>query len=63
MALEREGLAQPDDEHLQPIMKRLDEMQAAINDVRTPLAYADQLYVLREHIQMVRERLAAASRT
>jgi TRAP-type uncharacterized transport system substrate-binding protein len=63
MSLEREGLARPTEENLQRILHRLDEMQAAINDVRTPLAYADQLYVLREHIAMVRARLAAAPRS
>jgi hypothetical protein len=62
MALEREGLARPSEEQLQDIMKRLDDIQASINDVRTPLAYADQLFILREHIQMVRDRLSAANR-
>jgi hypothetical protein len=28
-----------------------------VNNLRTPLAFADQLYVLREHIGWVRDRL------
>jgi TRAP-type uncharacterized transport system substrate-binding protein len=62
MALEREGLAHPTDEEMQRILHRVDAIQASINDVRTPLAYADQLYVLRAHVQMVRDRLVSANR-
>jgi TRAP-type uncharacterized transport system substrate-binding protein len=62
MALEREGLARPTEEHLQEILGRLDDIQASINEVRTPLAYADQLFILREHIQMVRNRLSGHRR-
>jgi hypothetical protein len=37
--------------------RRLDEVDEAVNDLRTPLAFADQLYLLRSHVAMVRERL------
>ena len=59
MALERDMLAHPTPERKQEILKRLDEIQEAVNNMRTPLAFADQLYVLREHIGGVRNRLAA----
>jgi TRAP-type uncharacterized transport system substrate-binding protein len=57
MAIERDMLADPAPEHKQEILKRLDDIQEAVNNMRTPLAFADQLYVLREHISWVRGRL------
>ncbi len=57
MAIERDMLADPAAEHKQEILKRLDDIQEAVNNMRTPLAFADQLYVLREHIGWVRGRL------
>ena len=58
MALERDMLADPTPERAQEILKRLDDIREAVNNLRTPLAFADQLYVLREHINGVRNRLA-----
>jgi hypothetical protein len=58
MALERDMFAHPTPEHAREILKRLDDIQEAVNNMRTPLAFADQLYVLREHIGGVRNRLA-----
>ena len=58
MAIERDMLADPTPEHKQEILKRLDDIQEAVNNLRTPLAFADQLFVLREHIGGVRNRLA-----
>jgi TRAP-type uncharacterized transport system substrate-binding protein len=58
MALERDMFAHPTPERAQEILKRLDDIQEAVNNMRTPLAFADQLYVLREHIGGVRNRLA-----
>ncbi len=57
MALERDMLADPKPEHKKEIVKRLDVIQESVNNMRTPLAFADQLYVLREHINGVRNRL------
>ena len=34
----------------------LDEIRDAVNHLRTPVAFADQLFVLREHISGVRNR-------
>jgi TRAP-type uncharacterized transport system substrate-binding protein len=58
MALERDMFAHPTPERAQEILKRLDDIREAVNNMRTPLAFADQLYVLREHISGVRNRLA-----
>jgi TRAP-type uncharacterized transport system substrate-binding protein len=57
MAIERDMLADPTPEREQEILKRLDDIEEAVNNLRTPLAFADQLYVLREHIGWVRKRL------
>ena len=35
-------------------LKELDALDARVNRVRTPLAFANQLYILREHIGLVR---------
>ena len=65
MAIERDmTLARTHDDR-QTIAQRLDEIERAVNDLKTPLSFADQLYVLRDHVAMVRRRLdhvpAAAS--
>jgi TRAP-type uncharacterized transport system substrate-binding protein len=57
MAIERDMLGEPTPEHKQKIRKRLDDIQEAVNNLHPPVAFADQLYVLREHIVWVRERL------
>jgi TRAP-type uncharacterized transport system substrate-binding protein len=38
---------------------RLDELDARVERVTVPLSYADELYALRSHINMVRARLGA----
>jgi hypothetical protein len=35
----------------------LDEIEARVGQVTVPLSYADELYALRSHIDMVRARL------
>src|SRR5262249_18832486 len=61
MAIEREmSLARTDEErHL--IARKLDDIQRAVADLKTPLSFADQLYVLRDHVAMVRRRLSESS--
>jgi TRAP-type uncharacterized transport system substrate-binding protein len=39
------------------LMERLNQLDARAEEISVPLAYTDQLYALRSHIQMVRERL------
>ncbi len=56
MLLEREMLAQPDVEERQQLRRRLEDIEHSVNTLQLPLAFADQLYVLREHIGMVRAR-------
>ena len=57
MSIERDMLADPTPERKKEIRKRLDDIQKLVNDLHPPLAFADQLYVLREHIGWVRDRL------
>ncbi len=46
----RDPGARPRDEWL----AELDRLEARVNRIRTPLAFANQLYILREHIALVR---------
>jgi TRAP-type uncharacterized transport system substrate-binding protein len=42
-----------------PLLDRLDGIERRADALRLPLSFADQFYVLREHIDFVRQRLAA----
>ncbi|HXV09021.1 MAG TPA: TAXI family TRAP transporter solute-binding subunit, partial [Burkholderiales bacterium] len=46
-------------DELQGILKRLDEIEDAVNHIDTPLAYSENLYVFRQHIDLVRLRAQA----
>jgi len=39
----------------------LDRIEAAVDDIPTPLGFADRLYELRQHIELARRRLLSAS--
>jgi TRAP-type uncharacterized transport system substrate-binding protein len=39
------------------MLKQLDQIEESVNRLKMPLAFADQFYVLREHISFVRTRL------
>ncbi len=45
------------------LLRRLDAIEEAVNRMKIPVAFADQLYVLRDNIRFVRERIAEASDT
>ncbi len=40
------------------LLARLDEIESAVNRIPTPLAYAENLYFFREHVEVVRRRIA-----
>lgn len=42
---------------LRDLLQRLDETERAVNGIPTPLAYADNLYFFREHVEVVRRRI------
>jgi NMT1-like family len=64
MAIEREMRSTHTPEQKERVHARLDEISRAVSELRTPASFADQLYVLRDHVAAVRRRLdvtAAAS--
>ena len=40
------------------LYKQLDQLEAQVEKVSVPLSYAEELYALRNHIQLVRKRIA-----
>jgi NMT1-like family len=63
MAIERDITTAHDDAQKAPIAKRLDEIERAVEALKTPPSFADQLYVLRAHVAMVRHRLESGHYT
>jgi len=61
MAIEGGINGNPSPEQREELHRQLDEIQQAVNQIRTPLAFADQLYLLRSHVAMVRGRLDATT--
>jgi hypothetical protein len=58
MALERAALSQPTPEQRAELLKRLAEIEKTVITNKMPGSFADQVYVLRQHINFVREQLA-----
>ena len=54
MALERVAFAQTTAEQRADLLKRLDEIEKRVITVKLPGSFADQVYVLRQHIHFVR---------
>ncbi|WOB06825.1 TAXI family TRAP transporter solute-binding subunit [Piscinibacter gummiphilus] len=44
------------------LLKELDDIEHSVEHVSVPLSYADELYALRSHIQLVRGRLTVTER-
>jgi hypothetical protein len=63
IALERSMLSQPAPEEREEMLKRLDDIEAEVNKMKMPLAFADQFYVLRDHIGFVRGRYSNSGGT
>lgn len=61
IALERSMLAQPSPGERKELLTQLDDIETKVNGLKMPLAYADQFYVLRDHIRFVRDRHANRS--
>jgi TRAP-type uncharacterized transport system substrate-binding protein len=59
IAIERSALNEMTEDERAAVVGRLDAIEDSVNQMKMPLAYADQFYVLREHIGFVRRRLAA----
>lgn len=58
MAIERAALDPTTPEQRAALLARLDEVEKAVIGGKIPGAYANQLYVLRQHIKFVRKQLA-----
>jgi hypothetical protein len=58
IAIERDIFSDPTPEQKQEILRRLDRVEHVVNHIKMPLSFADQLFVLRSHVNMVRDRLA-----
>jgi len=62
MTIERAMLASPSPEDQAKLLQRFEAIEKAINELKTPPSNGDQLYVLRDHVRLVRERLLAMAR-
>jgi hypothetical protein len=62
IAIERGALDHSTEEERRALFAELDHIEESLDTLRTPLAYADAFYVLREHIGFVRARLTRAAR-
>jgi hypothetical protein len=58
MALERAAMAQPTSDQRTELLQRLDGIEKSVIALKMPGSFADQVYVLREHINFVRQQLA-----
>ncbi len=58
IGLERAALSNSAAHNREEMLKRLDGIENSVNRMKVPLTFADQFYVLREHIGFVRDRLA-----
>ncbi|NUY03167.1 TAXI family TRAP transporter solute-binding subunit [Paraburkholderia youngii] len=63
IAIERSALSEHSSAERASLIERLDTIEDSVNGMKMPLAYADQFYVLREHIGFVRRRLMASRDT
>jgi hypothetical protein len=61
IALERSARANAAPQERDKLLKRLDDVEIAVNKMKMPLAFADEFYVLREHIGFVRAKLAGGA--
>ncbi len=61
MALERVAFGQTTPEQRAELLKRLDEIERRIITGKLPASVAEQLYVLRQHIQFVRSQIAQSA--
>jgi TRAP-type uncharacterized transport system substrate-binding protein len=56
ITIERAILAHPSPTERAELLRRLDDIEAEVNKMKMPLAYAEQFYVLRDHIKFVSDR-------
>jgi TRAP-type uncharacterized transport system substrate-binding protein len=59
MAIERQMLRNPPAEDQVNLVQRIEAIERAVVDMKTPASFGDQLYVLRDHVRSVRQQLLA----
>ena len=59
MVLEKDSLARRTPDAEKELLIRLDHIEEAVHKMKVPASFADQFYVLRGHIDFVRERLSS----
>ena len=57
MTIERAMLASPSVEEQAILLRRFEAIEKAVNEMKAPASFGDQLYVLRDHVRLVRERV------
>jgi hypothetical protein len=57
--LEKEILENRQIENIEEYEAQLDRIEEAVSHIRTSVAFYDELYILKEHIQIVRRKLAS----
>jgi hypothetical protein len=62
IALERAAFEENAPERRAELMKRLDEIEERVIRLKLPAWLAGDIYVLRQHIDFVRNRLTSSSR-
>ena len=63
MTIERGMLASPNVEEQAILLRRFEAIEKAVGELKTPPSFGDQLYVLRDHVRLVRERLFAMAQS
>ena len=63
LMLERDMLVRLTHEGRIELIKRLDDVEKRVNRMKVPVSFADQFYVLRQHIDFVRSRLMDDARS
>lgn len=61
LELERSQLGQPQPAERAQLLQKLDDIENKVNRMTVPKSFGDQFYVLRQHISLVRERLASGA--
>jgi len=63
MNIERAMLTGPTLEEQAILLKRFEAIEKAVNEMKAPASFGDQLYVLRDHVRLVRERVFAMAQS
>jgi len=62
MAIERQVLRPTTAEQRADLLKRIDDIEKSVNELKMPVSFGEQLFVLRNHVTMVRQHLREAGR-